>query len=372
MQGRKLLLLPIIGLLTAHTAFGQNEMFKGVVNNLAFYREKKDLKYLSNAKKAVDSLITTHADSLDLQKSVYKALVNASILYADSLNKLNQPAVLFKQTTGLVNKLIGNKKVYRFQAEIDYASRCLANVYIRKAFGYIYKSDFVNALNLFRDAKKYAPSFQKLDAYIAYSNNKLGNLQASATYYNNLINNGDVKLEYIEAASSIYKSIGDTVTALQVIKKGRKLLPDEKSLTLDEANIYNNERDYKSLAPLLPSLLQTHEDSADVAFVAANCFDHLNDYNKAETLYLRSIEINSTSYGPVFNLGLLYFRENGLKGISDRTHNNLLAIQWLQKAKEISPNNVKCLSVLKLLYTETGNQDQLNSINNQLKQLTNQ
>ena len=85
-------------------------------------------------KKSVDSLITTHADSLDLQKNVYRALVNASILYADSLNKLKQPVTLFKQTTSLVDKLADNHKIYRFQSEIDYARRCLANVYIRKAF----------------------------------------------------------------------------------------------------------------------------------------------------------------------------------------------------------------------------------------------
>ena len=372
MQGRKFFLLTLVALLTAHDAFCQNEMFKSVINNLAFYKEKKDLKYLSNAKKSVDSLMITHADSLDLQKNVYRALVNASILYADSLNKLNEPVALFKQTTTLVDKFADNNKIYRFQPEIDYAKRCLANVYIRKAFVYINNSDFTNALKLFRDAKKYAPSFQKLDAYIAFSNNKLGNLQATAQYYSNLINNGDTKVEYTETASSIYKSIGDTVTALELIKKGRKLLPDEKSLMFDEANIYNDKKDYKSLALLLPLLLETNADNADVAFVAANCFDHLNQYNKAETLYLRSIELNSSSYGPVFDLGLFYFRRGELKDESARTQNNLRAIQWLQKANEISPNNVKCLSILQLLYAQTGNQDQVKSINNQLKQLTNQ
>ena len=372
MQGHKFLLSVLIVLLTAPVALCQNEMFKSVVNNLAFYKGKKDLKYLSNAQKSVDSLITTRADSLDLQKNVYRALVNASILYADSLNKLNQPVTLFKQTTGLVDKLADKKKIYRFQPEIDYARRCLANVYMRKAFAYINNSDFTNALKLFREAKKYAPAFQKLDAYIAFSNNKLGNLQASAKYYSDLINGGDTKVEYIEAASTIYKSIGDTVTALEIIKRGRKLLPKEKSLILDEANIYNNKKDYNSLAPLLPWLLETNADNADVMFVAANCFDNLNQYSKAETLYLQSIELNSSSYGPVFNLGLLYLREGEFKGEISGVQIKLRAIQWLQKANEIYPNNVKCLSILQLLYTQTGNKDQIKSINNQLKQLTNQ
>ena len=51
MQGHKFLLLTLIALLTAPVAFCQNEVFKSVINNLALYREKKDLKYLVNAKK---------------------------------------------------------------------------------------------------------------------------------------------------------------------------------------------------------------------------------------------------------------------------------------------------------------------------------
>ncbi len=72
MQVRKIILPVLIVLFTAPAAFCQSEMLKSVVNNLAFYKQKKDLKYLSSAKKSVDSLITTHADSLDVEKNVYK------------------------------------------------------------------------------------------------------------------------------------------------------------------------------------------------------------------------------------------------------------------------------------------------------------
>jgi len=107
----------------------------------------------------------------------------------------------------------------------------LANVYIRKAFVYVHNSDFVNALQLFQDAEKYTPSFKPLHAYIAYSNNKLGNLRAAAKYYSDLVGDS-TRAEYVEAASNIYKSLGDTVTALEVVKKGRKILPNDKSLLL--------------------------------------------------------------------------------------------------------------------------------------------
>jgi tetratricopeptide (TPR) repeat protein len=372
MKGIKIKLPVLIVLFTASAAFCQTEVLKSVVNNLAFYKQKKDLKYLSSAKKSVDSLITTHADSLDLEKNVYRAIVNSSILYIDSLNKLKMPSAFFTQTAGLVDKLSANSKIYRFQVEMDYVKHCLANVYIRKAFVYMNNSDFINALQLFQDAEKYAPSFKPLNAYIAYSNNKLGNLHAAAKYYSDLVANDSAKTEYVEAASNIYKSLGDTVTALDVIKKGRKFLPNDRSLLLDEANIYNNKKDYRSLAPLLPSLLDINTNNADIAFVAANCYDHLNQYDKAESLYLRAIELNSSAYDPIFNLGLLYFKQGEIKREKDNAENIARAIQWLEKANEIAPNDIKCLQVLQLVYTRTSNKDQINRVNNKIKQLTNQ
>ena len=372
MQGRKIILPVLIGLFTTTTAFCQTEVLKSVVNNLAFYKQKNDLKYLGSAKKSVDSLIKTPADSVDTEKNVYRAVVNSSILYIDSLNKLKQPEALFMQTVGLVDKLSANHKIYKFQAEIDYSKHCLANVYIRKAFVYMNNSDFLNALQLFENAQKYAPSFKPLNAYLAYSNSKLGNMHTAAKYYSVLITGDSTKTEYVEAASNIYKALGDTALALEILKKGRKLLPNDRSLLLDEANIYNNKKDYKSLAALLGGLLDNNINNADIAFVAGNCYDHLNQYDKAESLYLRAIELNSSAYDPIFNVGLLYFRQSKIKKEKDNNGDMIRAVQWLEKANEISPNNIKCLEVLQMVYTQTGNENQINKVNNKLKQLTNQ
>ena len=371
MQGRKIIIPVLLFLFTTSAAFCQTEVFKNVVNNLAFYKQKKDLKFLTNAKKSVDSLITNKADSMDVEKLVYRAVVNSTILYVDSLNKLKQPDKFFSQTVDLTDKLLANRRIYRFQVEMDYAKDCLTNVYIRKAFAFVRNSDYINALVLFQKAQKYSPDFNPLKAYIAYSNNKLGNLQAAAKNYTDLVDKDSTKAEYAETASNIYKSLGDTVTALEIIKKGRKLLPKDKSLLLDEANIYNNRHDYNSLEPLIPALLDINMNNADIAFVSANCYDHLNQYDKAESLYLHSIELNSAAYDPVFNLGLLYFKQSRLKP-KDGNQDAGRAAQWLEKANEISPNDIKCLQLLQMVYTQTGNQNQIDRVNNKLKQLNNQ
>jgi tetratricopeptide (TPR) repeat protein len=371
MAGRKVSLLLLIFLFAASTTFAQSEVFKNVVNNLAFYKQKKDLKYLASAKKSVDSLIKTHADSADLQKSVYKAVVYSSIVYIDSTNKLKEPATFFDQTRRHVDKLLKDKKIYKYQPEMDYSKRCIANVYLRRGFGYMRISDYYNSIQSFEKAKLYAPDFKELNAYIAYANNMLGNLTSAAKYYTNLLKTDSTKSDYIEAAANTYKAIGDTTKALQVLQKGRKYLPDDKFLLLDEANICANRRDYKALSPLLPKLLDENGNSAEVNFIAADCYDHLNQFDKAESLYLHAIELNGSMYEPIYNLGILYLREGMLKHGDDSAKSLSRAGQWLEKASEISPNDIKCLQLLQLVYTKAGNQDQIDRINNKLKLLTN-
>lgn len=372
MAGRKIILPLFIFLFTALFASAQTEVLKNVVNNLAFYKQKKDLKYLSSAKYSVDSLIKTHADSTDLQKNVYKAVVYSSIVYIDSLNKLKLPADFFDKTCKHVDGLLANKKIYKYQAEMDYSKRCIANVYLRRGFEYMRISDYNNAIQVFQRAQKYAPAFKEINGYIAYANNRLGNLVDAAKYYSDLLKTDSTKAEFIEAASNTYKAIGDTSKALQILKKGRKHLPGDKFLLLDEANIYNNKKDYKALENLLPQLLDENPNNAEIAFIAANCYDHSNEFDKAESLYLRAIELNSSMYDPVYNLGLLYFKVGVLKHGEDSAKDIARAGQWLEKANEISPNDIKCLQLLQLFYTKTGNQDQINRINSKLKLLTNQ
>jgi tetratricopeptide (TPR) repeat protein len=370
--GRKIILSVLVVLFTAPLAFCQSEMLKGIVNNLAYYKQKKELKFLTNAKKSIDSLIRVSPDTNDLQKHVYRAIINSAIAFTDSTNQSGQPENFFRQTVYQVDVLNTRKKIFRYQPEMDFARECLANVYIRKGFAYMRVSDYTNAGDMFLKAHKYAPAFKPLNAYIAYTNNKLGNVTTAEKYWNSVVKTDSTRADYIEAASAVFKTVGDTAKALEMIKRGRTLNPNDKSLLLDEAQIYNNSRDFQSLAPLLPALLDYNINNPDIVFVAANCYDHLQQYDKAENLYLRVIDLNSAAYDPIFNLGLLYLKKSVLAKGNEASKNLAYAQQWVEKANEISPNDVNCLEVLRMVYAKTGNTDQSDKINNKLKQLTNQ
>jgi len=368
MRVRKITISVLLIAFTMPAAYCQTEVLKGVVNSLARYKQHKELKYLAAAKKSIDSLFVVNSDSTNFEKNVYLAVVNSTVLYVDSLNSLNQPPNLLARTTRLIDKLKDNRKKTRFEEDLSFAATCLANVHIRNGFSYLIKSDIINAQRQFLAAKKLAPHFKQIDAYLAYVNASSGNLNDAARFYDNL--SEDVSADHVEAASAVYKAVGDTAKAIKLLERFRKISPENNFILLDAANIYNNKQNYTSLEPLLPGLLDINQNNPDIVFVAANCYDRLGKYDKAEKLYLKAVELNGAAYDPTFNLGLLYLKRSEKKdGSGDR--NLAYATTWLEKATEIAPNNTNCLEVLSLLYKQTGNKTQLNKINNKLKQLTN-
>jgi len=71
-------------------------------------------------------------------------------------------------------------------------------------------------------------------------------------------------------------------------------------------------------------------------------------------------------------LGLLYLKQSAaIKQNEDEMKDIGRATQWLEKAYELSPNNIKSLQALQLAYSKANNKEQLDKINNKLKQLTN-
>lgn len=372
MLGSKLLLLITCICFASSIAMAQSEAMKDVINNLAFYHTKNDIKYLGEAKKSVDNAIKTHADSIDLSKNVYKAVVYSSILYIDTLNKLNLPDTLLLQTTRLVNNLLTRKKIYKFNIEMNYARGCLANVYQHKAFDYYSKNNYKLAIANFRIAKNYVPAAKDLDIYLATIYYKLGNYKTAGNYYDTILLTKNPKIEHIQSAATLYKALGDTTRSLEIIQRGLESYPNDKYLLFEEANIYNNKKNYHLLKPLLAHLIALAPNDQNVIFMAANCYDHLNDLDKAEELYQKTIEINGNEYDPIFNLGLLYLRKAvQLKNSTEYQANINQSKNWLEKANEMSPNNEVCLKALQMLYLQENNKSQLRKINNKLNQLTN-
>ncbi|MGI4749845.1 MAG: tetratricopeptide repeat protein [Janthinobacterium lividum] len=369
-MARKLLLSILF--LTASTsfAFSQAEELKDVFNNLAFYNQKHDFKYLGEAKKAIDKTIVTKSDSANLYKSIYKAVVYATILYADSLNTLKMPDNFLTTTNIYADTLFKRKKVFTYSSEITYIKRNLANVYIRRGFTDLQRNNYQSAISNFDKAKSIVPAAENLSIYLAYATNKIGELNKSAAYYDHLLEGDKAGAEVILTAQRIYKILGDTTKALKAIEKGRKFYPENKKLLYEEANIYNNKKDYEALRGLLNTLVKAAPEDYDINFLAAVCYDHLNQQVPAEKFYKKAIQLNQNSYDPIFNLGILYLKKELVNPDTSVKKFNI-AKMYLEKANELNPNDPQFLKTLKLLYDKTGNIEQSTKISTQLNQIIN-
>jgi len=367
---RKLLLSVLFLVGTTSFAFSQSEELKDVFNNLAFYNQKHDFKYLGEAKKAIDKTIVTKSDSANLYKSIYKMVVYATILYADSMNTLKMPENFLSTTNIYADTLFKRKKVYSYSSEITYIKRNLANVYIRHGFIDLQKSSYQSAITNFDKAKSIVPAAENLSVYMAYATNKLGELNKSASYYDHLLENDKTNAEIILTAQRLYKILGDTTKALKAIQRGRKFYPENKKLLYEEANIYNNKKDYAALRNLLPTLVKAGQDDYDINFLAAVCYDRLNQQAQAEKFYKKAIQLNKNSYDPVFNLGILYMKQE-LANPDTAVVKFNTAKAYLEKANELNPNDPQFLQTLKLLYDKTGNTQLSTKISTQLNQIIN-
>jgi Flp pilus assembly protein TadD len=69
---------------------------------------------------------------------------------------------------------------------------------------------------------------------------------------------------------------------------------------------------------------------------------------------------------------LLYFRQSQSGWDKEKTQDEARAVQWLERANDIDPNDINCLKLLKALYAQLGDQNQINKVSNKLKQLINQ
>jgi tetratricopeptide (TPR) repeat protein len=351
-------------------AFSQTEVLKDVFNNLAFYNQKHDLKYLGEAKKAIDKTVQTRSDSANLYKIVYRTVVYTTIAYADSLNTLRMPDNFFPAITVYADSLYNKKKVYNYSAEINYIKRNIANVYIRKGIDDLQRGNYKTAVTNFEKAKNLVPAADHLEVYLAYAAAKMGELNKAASYYDQLIETGKAGPEVILTAQKNYKVLGDTTKALKAIKAGRMLYPENKQLLFEEANIYNNKKDYQALKGVVSALLKAAPNSYDTNFLAAVCYDQLNETDQAENFYKKAIKLNPASYDAVFNLGILYIK----KGVVEQklpSENYDTALTYLEKANELNPNDPSFLQTLKLLYDKTGNIAQSNKISTQLNQIIN-
>lgn len=184
--------------------------------------------------------------------------------------------------------------------------------------------------------------------------------------------------------------------ALEIIQKGRQLSPKNFNLIVAEANVYLKKEDSKNAIQVLNEAIALDPTNGTVYAAAANMYANVTRdtatskeerdiaFAEAEKNFKKAIEI-TPNFDNYFNLGALFYNRgadtyayaNELP-FDDPTYPELEkaakedlanAVPYLEKARELNPDDVWVLRSLKEVYLRTKQNDKFKEINDKLKEV---
>lgn len=248
------------------------------------------------------------------------------------------------------------------------------------ASSYVSGKDYVNALKLYEKLKTLNYS-GKGTTYLAVSKisgqEDLFNTEKERDQAVKLGTHEKPKTEAIPSKrGEIYKNIalilvqdGKTEEAKKALSDARKANPEDTSLTLAEADLYLQTKDYETYKKLIAEVIEKNPNDADLIFNLGVISANAKNAAEAEKYYKRVIEINPKYTNAYINMAALKLDDE--KAIIDEMNklgtsandmkrydvlkakrDNLFksTIPYLEKAHELNPTDIDIAKTLLNVY----------------------
>lgn len=236
-----------------------------------------------------------------------------------------------------------------------------------------------------------------LSAYYAALSSELSNQPLKAKdYYTKLIRVNFNKSGIYASLANIYKNEKDSAKANKIIKKGLELFPNNYDLLITQTNICLAFGKSKMALENLKKVIEKDPNNAQLYYAVGVCCDNIvNDtvtaqaekdeaFSEAEKAYTKAIELKKSFFDALYNFGALYvnkaatiMQEAGKLPLSANKEYNeaktnaddLLknAMIYLEKAIELTPNDINSLQSLKTIYSRLNILDKLKIVNEKIK-----
>ena len=131
----------------------------------------------------------------------------------------------------------------------------------------------------------------------------------------------------------IYKETGDTANAVTLMRRVCDLYPDYEP-AFEELGVLYAVHSNPMAVEYLSTALNLEPNNTNAAYALAMYYQHNNDFDQAETLYRKILDVNENSTDAWHNLGyieLFHYRDY------ER------AIEYMTKAIEADPNNLAAI-----------------------------
>lgn len=316
---------------------------------MAKYHHYKGLIYLKTFQKASGPEYSDNESKMDRMARFNFLKTATSAFLADATGKSN-----FSKKS--INQL--NICAYLYQ---EGAYKNYENQEYDLAF-----NKFIAAININNSA-----AIQKTDTFNMY-NAALMSFQSneyaeSALWSSKLVDIDPKDQRFHMRLISAYNELGDLNLQLEAIKNARLQLPQSKEIIFEEVNYYLAIGDNTLLLESLDNAVKSDSLNAVLHLVLGNTYSQIGDIQRAESSFLRSVELDENYFDAYNNLASLYLdqaaplveKKNALSYKQEKLFNKYTrqindfynqAVPHLESCLRINPTHTKIAEALKEIY----------------------
>lgn len=246
--------------------------------------------------------------------------------------------------------------------------------------------DYDNAITQFDIAKIALPMDTTAYIYGGISAQQGGNLDVAAENYIYLIDELDYKSEdFYNSLIYIYLvEEKDSEKAIEYLGKAQEAFPENSDFLKREINVLINDENYDEAERKLTKAIEKENDNPILYYNRAYLYEQMDRNEDAIENYKQAIEIDPSYFDANFNLAAFYYnraaeilqRANDMdlkeyqkrgKEIEDEAKSYFeRALPYLEKSKELKPDDEKVLGTLQTVYTRLGMDDKAEEIQSQM------
>ncbi|WPP50934.1 tetratricopeptide repeat protein [Catalinimonas niigatensis] len=246
--------------------------------------------------------------------------------------------------------------------------------------------DFENAIQAFDVAKMAVPEDTTAYIYAGISAQQAGNLDVAAENYEYLVDELDYKSEdFYNSLIYIYLvEKKDNEKAVEYLRKAQEAYPENSDFLKREINVLINDENYDEAEQKLTKAIEAEDDNSILYYNRAYLYEQMDRDEEAITNYKKAIELDPSYFDANFNLAAFYFNKAAevlqeandmdLKEYQKRgkeIEGNAKAyfeqaLPYLEKSKELKPDDEKVLTTLQTVYTRLGMEDKAEQLQSEM------
>ncbi len=389
MSPYKLLCIACACLMFGGTVCGQTILLEKTAeylkkNNLQSAREAIELAAKNDATK-------NEARTWYLKGFVFKELYKQNP--AATENRETAVEALQKSLT------LDSKKTYSaaVNTDLDY----LHGTYYNEAIDLLNAKQFERALAglqkfiAFRVKNKPDEFYSEALYHAGYASYSLGKKTEAKQYYEQALQKGYKSALLYDDLTQIYLSEQNTPKATQTIEAGRKVFPNDATLRTSEINMYLQLKKYVTAERMIEDYLKANPQDTDAMMVAGTIYRTICEtdttkqdvyFEKQKTLYKKILAKEPDNFMANYNLGVSYYNR-AVPLLNDKAADltitefskrveyiSTLILEskpYIEKAAQLSPQNVNSLKALSGIYHYLNEPEKLQQIQNKIKLLEN-